>query len=373
VTNRSQTTCTLYLQITATTQASTSGQITTSAYVAISPATIAASNSVTVLYAELTGVSLFAAAGKKQSTATVTAVNSTNAVQQCGTLCFLIPGCEGSQTTISSSSPNTWICLFFSHVTTINTNSPSGYAPDTTGSLSVLVGASAPRVSPLDFSYSLLPNSPLLAPARGFNSWNFYGPSITESQVRQTALFMSQNMASAGYRYVVIDEGWEVSSTDGTRSVDSNGRVLPDPGKYPSSAGGLGFAPLSSYIHSLGLLFGIHVVVGIINTAPAAVLNNLTTGGSFRSEAPFISLNPDPIYTSNQWWMTGTAQQWVDWGVDFVKLDEMGSDATQVVFHQRIISQTTNPNMTISTCMPDRISLTGTALQSHPHASTPPC
>ena len=50
----------------------------------------------------------------------------------------------------------------------------------------------------------------LLAPTppMGWNSWDSYGESINEAQVRANAEWMAKHLKQFGWQYVVIDEGW---------------------------------------------------------------------------------------------------------------------------------------------------------------------
>src|SRR5881227_907137 len=46
-------------------------------------------------------------------------------------------------------------------------------------------------------------------PPMGWNSWNRFGPKIDETLVLETAEAMvTSGMRDAGYRYLVIDDGW---------------------------------------------------------------------------------------------------------------------------------------------------------------------
>ena len=49
--------------------------------------------------------------------------------------------------------------------------------------------------------------------------------------------------------------------------IDKWGRMVPDPDRWPSSAGGKGFAEVANKVHSMGLKFGIHVMRGISTQA----------------------------------------------------------------------------------------------------------
>src|SRR3954469_20510840 len=70
-------------------------------------------------------------------------------------------------------------------------------------------------------------------PPMGWNSWDSYGRSINEQQVRATAEWMAKNLKSFGWQYVVIDEGWYVlNPQDDPKTyrfaLSPDGRYLPD-------------------------------------------------------------------------------------------------------------------------------------------------
>src|SRR6516225_12266794 len=50
----------------------------------------------------------------------------------------------------------------------------------------------------------------LLAPTppMGWNSWDSYGRSITEADIKANADWMAGHLKRFGWQYVVIDEGW---------------------------------------------------------------------------------------------------------------------------------------------------------------------
>ena len=61
-------------------------------------------------------------------------------------------------------------------------------------------------------------------------------------------------------------EGADVYSR-GFDVIDEWGRMVPDPGRWPSSHGGNGLSQVAKKVHSLGLKFGIHVMRGISTQA----------------------------------------------------------------------------------------------------------
>jgi hypothetical protein len=56
-------------------------------------------------------------------------------------------------------------------------------------------------VPPLD--KSIAPNPPM-----GWNSWDCFGWTVNETQVKANADFIAKNLKHLGYEYVVIDATW---------------------------------------------------------------------------------------------------------------------------------------------------------------------
>ena len=140
-------------------------------------------------------------------------------------------------------------------------------------------------------------------PPMGWNSWDCYGASVNEAAVRANAEFMAKNLKEYGWEYIVVDIQWYEPTADSHEyhpfadlCVDEYSRVIPAENRFPSSAGGKGFAPLAEYVHSLGLKFGIHIMRGIPRQA---VRDDLPIKGSdktARDIARFNSIcawNPD--------------------------------------------------------------------------------
>jgi alpha-galactosidase len=96
-----------------------------------------------------------------------------------------------------------------------------------------------------------------LTPPMGWNSWNKFGCSISESIVKQEADAMASNgMKAAGYQYINIDDCWE------SHSRDSNGNLVADPTRFPD-----GIKALADYVHSKGLKLGIYNDAGTATCA----------------------------------------------------------------------------------------------------------
>lgn len=108
-------------------------------------------------------------------------------------------------------------------------------------------------------------------PPMGWNSWDCYGPTVTEAEVRANADYMAKHLKSSGWQYVVVDIRWYVGNDtahgynekDPDFNIDEYGRFTPAVNRFPSAAGGRGFKPLADYLHGQGLKFGIHLMRGV--------------------------------------------------------------------------------------------------------------
>ena len=121
-------------------------------------------------------------------------------------------------------------------------------------------------------------------PPMGWNSWNTFGYDINETLIKEIAdAMVAEGLKDLGYEYVVIDDCWSM------RKRNAQGRLVPDPEKFPS-----GMKALSDYIHSKGLKFGIYSCAGSLTCQRFP--------GSLDHE--FVD-----------------AKTFAEWGVDFLKYD----------------------------------------------------
>jgi len=177
-------------------------------------------------------------------------------------------------------------------------------------------------------------------PPMGWNSWDSFGTTVGEADVKANAEWMAKNLKAYGWEYVVVDMEWfvtnptaEGNSAASQYSMDAYGRYLPDPARFPSAANGAGFKPLADYVHSLRLKFGIHILRGI---PKQAVEKNLPiAGSSFRAGDGAARSDTCPWNHDNygtdaskpgaQAYYDSIAQLYASWGVDFVKADCIAS------------------------------------------------
>lgn len=175
-------------------------------------------------------------------------------------------------------------------------------------------------------------------PPMGWNSWDSYGTTVTEAEVLGNARFLAEHMAGAGWDTVVVDIQWYEPTArpggynDGAPVLfDERGFLEPVVERFPSAAGGAGFAPLADAVHDLGLRFGIHLMRGIARRAVEADLPVPGTGyrtGEIADRASRCPWNSDNYglrhgHPGAQAWLDAMIDHVVGWGVDFLKVDDM--------------------------------------------------
>ena len=181
-------------------------------------------------------------------------------------------------------------------------------------------------------------------PPMGWNSWDSYGTTVTEAQIKANADAMARDLASHGWRYIVVDIQWYEPNAQGhdyapgaKLAMDKYGRLLPAVNRFPSAADGTGFTHLAEYIHCKGLKFSIHVMRGI--PRQAVEKNTPIKGTQYRAADIVDKDNPcrwnpdmwgvDTTKPGSQAYYDSLAELYASWGVDFIKADDMGSHLYQ--------------------------------------------
>jgi len=176
-------------------------------------------------------------------------------------------------------------------------------------------------------------------PPMGWNSWDCYGPTVTESEVKANADYMAANLKQHSWEYIVVDISWFVENdkaggyneSEPIYTMDEYGRMMPAVKKFPSAADGNGFKTLADYIHSKGLKFGIHLMRGI---PVLAVKNNCPIMGPELKAGEIYSdklqcgwlhdmYTIDTLKTGAQEYYNSIFNLYASWGVDYVKVDDL--------------------------------------------------
>jgi alpha-galactosidase len=177
-------------------------------------------------------------------------------------------------------------------------------------------------------------------PPMGWNSWDGYGTTVKEADVKANAQWLAEHLKPFGWQYVVVDMEWfvtnplpEGNSKTSIYSMDNFGRYTPAVNRFPSAANDAGFKPLADYVHSLGLKFGIHILRGI---PKQAVEKNLPiAGSSFHASDAGDSSDTCPWNFDNygidggkpgaQAYYDSIAKLYASWEVDLIKVDCISS------------------------------------------------
>ena len=174
----------------------------------------------------------------------------------------------------------------------------------------------------------------------GWNSWDCYGASVTEEEVRANAQYMATHLRAFGWEYVVVDIQWYEPGANSSLyrkyvplAMDQWSRLVPAVNRFPSSAGGAGFRPLADFVHGLGLRLGIHIMRGIPRQAAHADTPLLGTTATARRVAHPNSICPwntdmygvDPAEPGAQDYYDSLLALYAQWGVDFVKVDDLAA------------------------------------------------
>jgi len=199
-------------------------------------------------------------------------------------------------------------------------------------------------------------------PPMGWNSWDCFGPSVVESEVKANADYMAKNLKAFGWKYVVVDIRWYVDNQETGHYnsfeksdfvLDPWGRYLPSPKRFPSSKNGAGFKPLADYVHNLGLKFGIHIMRGV---PIEAVLNELPIKGTNRTAANIYSSESQCTWLKDNYtivrekegaqeYYNSILELYASWGVDYIKVDDLSRPyhADEIEMIRKAIDKTGRP------------------------------
>ena len=202
-------------------------------------------------------------------------------------------------------------------------------------SLASSAQVSSPRVAASGDDASLA-----LTPPMGWNSWDGYGTTVSEDEVKANAKWIADHLKAFGWQYVTVDMEWfvenptaEGNSKNFRYSLDKYGRYTPPVNRFPSAANGAGFKPLADYVHSLGLKFGIHILRGIPKQAVAQKMPiadstyDAADGADTTDTCPwnFDNFGTHANKPAAQAYYDSIAKLYAQWEVDLIKVDCIAS------------------------------------------------
>lgn len=142
-------------------------------------------------------------------------------------------------------------------------------------------------------------------PPMGWDSWNSFSNTIdSRIVVAQAHAMVNSGMHAAGYKYIVIDEGW----WRGKRNANGNIRVNPQqwPALAPGEKAG-NMANIARFLHHLGLKAGIY-----------------TDAGPFGCGYPYPDIGPHYPNTGSLGYYDQDMQWFAKKGFDYIKIDWCG-------------------------------------------------
>lgn len=134
-----------------------------------------------------------------------------------------------------------------------------------------------------------------LTPPMGWNSWNCFGPTVSEKAVRDAAeKIILSGLADCGWTYVNVDDFWQNYQKDDGKYPDILGPTRAEDGTIAVNGRFGSLKALTDYIHGLGLKAGTYSSPGPLTCGGCT--------GSWRHEER-------------------DARAFADWGFDYLKYD----------------------------------------------------
>jgi hypothetical protein len=201
----------------------------------------------------------------------------------------------------------------------------------------------------------------------GWNSWDCFGAGVNEEQTLANAQYMKEKLLSHGYSLITVDIQWYEPLAHTTQyrrgavlEMDSSGRLLPAPNRFPLARDTRSFKPLADKLHAMGLKFGLHLMRGIPRQAVdqnVLILGteSLKEGGihaaDIASKTDICRWNTD-MYGVDM--SQPGAQEYYDsvlalmasWEIDFIKVDDLSAPryhTAEVEAIRKAIDKTNRP------------------------------
>jgi alpha-galactosidase len=201
--------------------------------------------------------------------------------------------------------------------------------------LIITVGTGLAAVSAAPLALAENNGLAISAPLMGWSTWSFLRGDPTAAKVEaEASALTSSGLSSHGYSYVNLDDYWYQCPGSQGPNVDQYGRWVTDPAKFPPSGSTNGIQVVANYVHSLGLKFGLYVTPGISKQAVAQ--NTPIQGTSYTADQIATSAGENNYNCGGmvginysapgaQAFINSWANEFASWGVDYVKLDGVGS------------------------------------------------
>ena len=140
------------------------------------------------------------------------------------------------------------------------------------------------------------PDSLVLTPPLGWNSWNVFHENINEKQIQEIADAMVESgLRDAGYVFLNLDDNWMDTKRDAQGNLQNNPKTFPS-----------GMKAIADYVHKKGLKFGLYGDRGKRTCHHYNSNWQSESGSNGREEQD--------------------AKKLAEWGVDYWKYDNCDSD-----------------------------------------------
>ncbi len=205
-------------------------------------------------------------------------------------------------------------------------------------------------------------NAKNMAPPMGWNSFDSYSCHLYEEVALKELDVFIKTYSPYGYEYYVIDNGWfaehERIIAEGYRlplrqhaiasdvRINKYGIVQPSKEGFPN-----GFKPLTDKLHAKGLKFGLHIMRGIPRKA---VQQNTPIQGTPYRAKDIADVNDtcnwcnymygvDMNKPGAQQYYNNLIKQFADWGVDFIKVDDVIHKPREIEAYRKAIDNCSRP------------------------------
>jgi len=196
-------------------------------------------------------------------------------------------------------------------------------------------------------------------PPMGWNSWDCYGAGVNEEQTMANADYMVKNLKSHGWNLITIDIQWyePLAHTDVYRKgavleTDANGRLLPAGNRFPMTKDTHSFKAIGDALHAMGLKFGLHLLRGIprqsVDRDNAPILGTSFHAAEIADKENVCRWNGDMYGVDMtkpgaQEYYDSVFAQMADWGLDFVKVDDLSGHDAEIEAVRKAIDKCGRP------------------------------
>ena len=195
-------------------------------------------------------------------------------------------------------------------------------------------------------------------PPMGWNSFDSYGVYLHEKAAMENLEAFAEKLKPHGYEYFVIDAGWfgEFELQPGTiypaekhakkMNFNEYGLLQPSETYFPN-----GLQPIIDRCHELGLKFGLHLMRGIPREAYRLDLPIKGTEYTAKDITDTTSIcvwndqnyGVDMSKPGAQEFYNSLINQMADWGVDFIKYDDLVPFPEEIKAIAKAIEQSGRP------------------------------